>query len=71
METLREKKMLTVKEFSQLYGMKEGKVRELTHIKGFPCIRIGVVYHIIASEVDQWFKRNIGRQFSESEGRRR
>lgn len=69
MENLREKKMLTVNEFAQMYGLKIRKARELTHIKGFPCIRIGVTYHIIASEVDRWFLKNIGKKFS-SEGRK-
>lgn len=48
------KVLLTVKEFSQFAGLGERKVREISHIQGFPAIRIGKKIMIHRERAVEW-----------------
>ena len=37
------------------------KARRLTHIEGFPCVRVGRDIRIILSKLDEWLSENIGK----------
>ncbi|WP_317312222.1 helix-turn-helix domain-containing protein [Clostridium thermobutyricum] len=56
----REKKLITIKECSQLTGIGERKLRELAHTKGFPVIRFGKKCMIVGSLIDEWIINHIG-----------
>lgn len=56
-------KVMTVKEFSQEYGINLKKCYEIVHIKGFPVVKFGKRIVIIRSKVDGWLEANIGKQF--------
>lgn len=56
-------KVMTVKEFSQEYGINLKKCYEIVHAKGFPVVQFGKRHIIIRSEVDKWLVNNIGKQF--------
>lgn len=58
-----EKKLITIKHCSELTGIGERKLRELTHIAGFPCIRLGKKCMVVSSRIDEWIINNIGRTF--------
>lgn len=56
-------KVMTVKEFSQEYGINLKKCYEIVRSKGFPAIQFGKRIIIIRSKVDEWLEANIGKQF--------
>lgn len=60
---MRKPKTMTVKEFSQQYGIGISKCYEIVHAKGFPAVKFGKRIVIIRSEVDKWLVNNIGKQF--------
>lgn len=58
-----EKKTLTVKELAQVLGVGENKARQLTHVKGFPCVVIGKKRIIPISQLEKWLETSIGGEF--------
>lgn len=58
-----EKKLITVQECKELTGIGVRKIRELTHVAGFPCIRFGKKCMIVSSLIDEWIINNIGKTF--------
>lgn len=52
---------ISVREFVQLTGIKEGQVRDLTFAKGFPCVRIGRRVHIFRDKALQWLEKHEGK----------
>ena len=57
------KKLITVKEFIEEYGIGTNKAYEIVNSKGFPVIRIGKKILIIRNKVDEWLNDNIGERF--------
>lgn len=57
------KKLITVKEFIEEYGIGTNKAYEIVNSKGFPVIRLGKKILIIRNKVDEWFNDNIGERF--------
>lgn len=55
-----ERKTYTIKELAVVMGISEGKARQLSHAKGFPCITLGSKKLIVASKLDTWIEENIG-----------
>jgi predicted DNA-binding transcriptional regulator AlpA len=57
------KKLITVKEFIEEYGIGTNKAYEIVNSKGFPVIRLGKKILIIRNKIDEWFNDNIGERF--------
>ena len=57
------KKIITVAEFSEKYGFGLRYSYELVHAEGFPMIKTGRKINILVEKVDQWLEENIGKQF--------
>ena len=57
------KKLITVKEFIEEYGIGTNKAYEIVNSKGFPVIRLGKKILIIRNKIDEWFSDNIGERF--------
>lgn len=55
------KKVMTVKEFCDEYGIGHNKAYEIVNSKGFPMIKCGRKILIIKSKVDEWFYDQIGK----------
>ncbi|HBF0593462.1 DNA-binding protein [Clostridioides difficile] len=62
-KTKKSKKVMTVKEFSEEYGIGINNSYEMTHIKGFPAFTVGRKIFILRDKVDEWFLDNIGGRF--------
>ncbi len=60
---MKNKKIITVKEFSEIYGFSRDYAYMLTRAKDFPMIRTGRKINILSEKVDQWLEENIGKQF--------
>ena len=56
-------KLITVKEFANEYGIGINKSYEIVHKKDFPKVKIGRKILIIRDKVDDFFTRQIGREF--------
>lgn len=56
-------KLMTVKEFAIEYGIGINKSYEIVHKKDFPKVKIGRKILIIRDKVDDFFTRQIGREF--------
>jgi len=54
-------KMISVREFSDETGIKQGQIRDLTNAKGFPCTRIGRRVYIFQEEAKAWIKARQGK----------
>lgn len=54
------KKTCNIKELSVMLGISQDKARRLTHIEGFPCIKIGRDIRIILSKLDDFLEDHIG-----------
>ncbi|MBC8059302.1 MAG: helix-turn-helix domain-containing protein [Clostridiaceae bacterium] len=48
------------KDLAKMLGVSEAKARRITHIEGFPKIKIGRDIRIILSKLDQFLEDNIG-----------
>ena len=48
------------KELAECLGISLQKASRLTHIDGFPCIRVGRDVRIIVSKLDEWLSEHIG-----------
>ena len=57
------KKLITVKEFIEEYGLGTNKAYEIVNSKGFPVIRLGKKILIIRDRIDEWLNDNIGERF--------
>lgn len=57
------KKLITVKEFAEMYGFGMNYAYQLVNAKGFPMIRTGKKINIITNKVDTWLEANIGKTF--------
>ncbi len=55
-----EKLTMTVQELAQIMGISKPKAYELTHIQGFPAIRVGKRIVIPVESFRQWLKRVAG-----------
>ena len=58
-----EKIGLNIKEASRLLGINEKLMSELTHVKGFPCIKFKRRIVINKLRLQEWFDKNSGRYF--------
>lgn len=52
---------ISVREFVNLTGIKEGQVRDLTFARNFPCIRIGKRVHIYRDKALKWLEEHEGK----------
>lgn len=57
------KKIITVKEFAEMYGFGMNFAYQLANAEGFPMIKTGRKINILADKVDEWLENNIGKQF--------
>ena len=57
------KKIITVKEFAEMYGFGLRYAYEMVHTVGFPMIRTGKKINILVDKVDAWLEENIGKTF--------
>jgi excisionase family DNA binding protein len=55
------KMFLTVLEAAQICSVGKTKMHELTHIEGFPAIRVGKRVLVIASKLEAWMIANSDR----------
>lgn len=58
-----EKKLISVKEFSENYNVGLNKAYEMVNIPGFPCIRIGKRILVVSSKIDEFIYSKIGERF--------
>lgn len=54
------KKTCNVKELAEMLDVSVDKARRLTHIEGFPCMRVGRDIRVILSKLDEWLENHIG-----------
>jgi len=57
------KKTISVREFSQLYGLGLNKAYQIVNIEGFPCLRVGKKILVIVNKLDSWIEQHIGDKF--------
>ncbi len=57
------KKIITVKEFAEMYGFGMNYAYQLVNAKDFPMIKTGRKINILVDKVDAWLEMNIGKQF--------
>lgn len=50
-----------IPELAEMLDISVDKARRLTHIEGFPCVRVGRDIRIILSKLDEWLSENIGK----------
>ena len=55
-----EKKTCKIQELAEILDISADKARRLTHIEGFPCMRLGRDIRIILSKLDEWLEDHIG-----------
>ena len=60
---MKNKKLITVKEFAVEYGIGTNKAYDMVNSKGFPIIRLGKKILIVRDRVDEFLYRNIGNSF--------
>lgn len=60
---MKNKKLITVKEFAKNYGIGLNFAYQLANAEGFPMIKTGRKINILADKVDAWLENNIGKQF--------
>ncbi len=54
------KKTCNIQELSEILGVSKDKARRLTHIEGFPKIKIGRDIRIILGKLDGFLEEHIG-----------
>ena len=59
-----DKKTMTVKEFSTLYGIGMNNAYKIVNTVGFPAIRVGRKIIIIRDQVDKWMLDRINSSIS-------
>ena len=57
------KKIITVKEFAEMYGFGMNYAYQLVNAKDFTMIKTGRKINILVDKVDAWLEMNIGKQF--------
>ena len=57
------KKIITVKEFEEMYGFGMNYAYQLVNAKDFPMIKTGRKINILVDKVDAWLEMNIGSKF--------
>lgn len=57
------KKIITVREFAELYGFGMNYAYQLVNAKDFPMIKTGRKINILVDKVDAWLEMNIGSKF--------
>ncbi|GAA6310908.1 helix-turn-helix domain-containing protein [Intestinibacter bartlettii] len=57
------KKIITVKEFAEMYGFGMNYAYQLVNAKDFPMIKTGRKINILVDKVDAWLEMNIGSKF--------
>lgn len=55
-----QRKTCSLKEFSEMLGVSYTKALQLSHIKGFPMIKIGRDRRVILSKIDEFLEAHIG-----------
>ena len=60
---MRSKKLITVKEFAEKYGIGLNKAYEMANSKGFPIIRLGRKILVIKDRVDDFLYNSVGNKF--------
>mgnify|MGYP000560437443 FL=1 len=58
-----DKKIITVKEFAEMYGFGMNYAYQLVNAKDFPMIKTGRKINILVDKVDAWLEMNIGSKF--------
>ena len=57
------KKLITVKEFAEEYGVGINKAYEMVNSKGFPVVKLGRKILVIKDKVDECLYSNVGKSF--------
>ena len=52
--------MLTVNEFAKISGIGQSRIRQLTHVEGFPALRNGNKILIHAKKAAEWLGERAG-----------
>ena len=60
---MKNKKLISVREFAEMYGLGVNSAYQLANAEGFPMIKTGRKLNILADKVDAWLENNIGKQF--------
>lgn len=60
---MKNKKLISVKKFAEMYGLGVNYAYQLANAEGFPMIKTGRKINILADKVDAWLENNIGKQF--------
>ena len=60
---MQNKKLITVKEFAEKYGIGLNKAYEMANSKGFPIIRLGRKILVIKDRVDDFLYNSTGNKF--------
>lgn len=55
-------KMLGVKDIQELFGIGRNKALALLNTEGFPTIRLGRTYLVNPSQLEEWIKKNQGKE---------
>ncbi|MBP3930816.1 MAG: helix-turn-helix domain-containing protein [Peptostreptococcaceae bacterium] len=60
---MQNKKLITVKEFANEYGIGTNKAYEMVNSKGFPVVKLGRKLLVIKDKVDEFLYNNVGNSF--------
>jgi excisionase family DNA binding protein len=60
---MKDKKLITIKEFASEYSLGINKAYEMAHSKDFPIIKLGRKILIVSNRVEEWINNNIGNSF--------
>lgn len=60
---MQSKKLITVKEFANEYGIGTNKAYEMVNSKGFPVVKLGRKLLVIKDKVDEFLYNNVGNSF--------
>jgi excisionase family DNA binding protein len=60
---MQNKKLITVKEFANEYGIGTNKAYEMVNSKGFPVVKLGRKLLVIKDKVDEFLYNNVGNKF--------
>ena len=60
---MQSKKLITVKEFANEYGIGTNKAYEMVNSKGFPVVKLGRKLLVIKDKVDEFLYNNVGNKF--------
>ena len=60
---MKNKKLITVKEFANEYGIGTNKAYEMVNSKGFPVVKLGRKLLVIKDKVDEFLYNNVGNSF--------